>query len=395
MLTTLAIANYRSLRQLVLPLDRLTVVTGPNGSGKSSVYKSLRLLADIASGGVVASLVREGGLDSALWAGPEDISARMKRGEVAVQGARRKGPVRMKLGFASDDDGFGYAMALGSAAPSSVPKLFERDPEIKHEAVWAGPVARPASLLVQRDGPHLQVRDEHGRSWQRVDRPVPGWASMMTEHADPHSAPEMLSVREQLRRWRFYDHFRSDADAPARVPRLGSFTPVLAADGGDLAAAWASIEAIGDEQALAQAVDDAFPGATVSVDLLAGERFALQMQQAGLLRPLHMAELSDGTLRYLLWVAALLTPRPPPLLVLNEPETSLHPDLLPALGRLIARAATQTQVIVVSHANRLLAALEAAAPPAGYLPLQLDKQLGETVVAKLQPEDVPRWSWLD
>ena len=60
------------------------------------------------------------------------------------------------------------------------------------------------------------------------------------------------------------------------------------------------------------------------------------MRQHGLLRPLKAAELSDGTLRYLLWVAALLTPRPPGLLVLNEPETSLHPDLLPALGRLIA-----------------------------------------------------------
>ena len=56
------------------------------------------------------------------------------------------------------------------------------------------------------------------------------------------------------------------------------------------------------------------------------------MQQHGLLRPLERRRAVDGTLRYLLWVAALLTPRPPGLLVLNEPETSLHPDLLPALG---------------------------------------------------------------
>ncbi|ARU05763.1 ATP-binding protein [Comamonas serinivorans] len=394
MITTLAIANYRSLRELVLPLEQLTVITGPNGSGKSSVYKALRLLADIASGGVVSSLVREGGLDSALWAGPGVVSARMKRGEVPVQGTVGGKPTRMKLGFAADDDGFGYAIALGSAAPSSVPKVFERDPEIKHEAVWAGPQPRAASLLVQREGPNLRVRDEAGRGWARVDRPVPGWASMMTEHADPRSAPEMLTVREHLRRWRFYDHFRSDADAPARQPRLGSFTPVLAADGADLAAAWASIHAIGDHDALAEAVDDAFAGATVTAELQ-GERFALQMRQPGLLRPLQMAELSDGTLRYLLWVAALLTPRPPPLLVLNEPETSLHPDLLPALGRLIARAAAQTQVVVVSHANRLLAALEAAAPESGYLPLHLDKQLGETVVANLRADELPRWSWLD
>ncbi|WP_425387819.1 AAA family ATPase [Edaphobacter aggregans] len=57
------------------------------------------------------------------------------------------------------------------------------------------------------------------------------------------------------------------------------------------------------------------------------------------MRPLSAAELSDGTLRYLLWTAALLTPHPPALMVLNEPETSLHPDLLPALARLILAAA--------------------------------------------------------
>ena len=53
----------------------------------------------------------------------------------------------------------------------------------------------------------------------------------------------------------------------------------------------------------------------------------------------RLPSLSDGTLRYLLWTAALLTPRPPELMVLNEPETSLHPDLLPALARLIVHAA--------------------------------------------------------
>ena len=62
------------------------------------------------------------------------------------------------------------------------------------------------------------------------------------------------------------------------------------------------------------------------------------MRQHGLLRPLLASELSDGTLRYLLLIAALLSPRPPALMILNEPETSLHPDLLPSLARLIVQA---------------------------------------------------------
>jgi predicted ATPase len=104
---------------------------------------------------------------------------------------------------------------------------------------------------------------------------------------------------------------------------------------------------------------------------------------------LKAAELSDGTLRYLLWVAALLTPRPPGLLVLNEPETSLHPDLLPALGRLIAQTAQRSQVVVVSHAPALIDALQ-------QLPechsIVLEKRFGETVLAG-EERDTAAWHW--
>jgi predicted ATPase len=67
-LRTVAVEGYRSLRSVVLPLGRLTVVTGPNGSGKSSVYRVLRLLAATARGGAVRALAAEGGLESVLWA---------------------------------------------------------------------------------------------------------------------------------------------------------------------------------------------------------------------------------------------------------------------------------------------------------------------------------------
>jgi predicted ATPase len=85
MLTTLAIANYRSIRDLIIPLDQLNIITGANGSGKSSLYRALRLLADTAQGRLVASLAGEGGLQSTLWAGPETISAAVRQGKYPVQ----------------------------------------------------------------------------------------------------------------------------------------------------------------------------------------------------------------------------------------------------------------------------------------------------------------------
>ena len=94
-----------------------------------------------------------------------------------------------------------------------------------------------------------------------------------------------------------------------RTPQIGTRTPVLDHDGHSLVAALRTIHEIGDREALYEAIEDAFPGATINFAADAGNRFLLQFLQDGLLRPLNQSELSDGTLRYLLLVAALLTPQ--------------------------------------------------------------------------------------
>jgi predicted ATPase len=230
-LTTIAIESYRSLRDLRLPLEPLNVITGANGTGKSSLYRALRLLADCASGRVISSLAREGGLESVLWAGPEHLGAAVRSGRHPVQGTVRSGPISLQL-------------------------------------------------------------------------------------------------------------------------------------------------------------DDAFPGSRLEVVETRG-RFDLELRAHGLLRPLSAAELSDGTLRYLLLVAALLSPRPPSLMVLNEPETSLHADLIPALARLIARASAHTQIIVVTHARDLVAAVSAT----GAQTLSLVKEFGATTLEGVARLEQQAWNW--
>ncbi|UGT65170.1 AAA family ATPase [Nocardia asteroides] len=369
MLTVLAVENYRSLRHLIVPLTPLTAVTGANGSGKSSLYRVLRLLAEFASNGAVAALAREGGLDSTLWAGP----GRPADGT----------PVALRVGFAADD--FGYAADLGIPAPAD--SLFDRDPEIKAEAVWSGPMLRPATVLTERAGPVVRVRT--GRRWNTVPHTLRSFDSMLGELSDPSRAPDLLSVRDRVRGWRFYDRLRTDAGAPARAPQIGTRTVRLGHDGADLAAALQTIREIGDAVELDAAVDKAFPGSRVEVAAHAG-RFTVRLHQPGLRRPLEAAELSDGTLRYLLVVAALLTPRPPELLVLDEPETSLHPELMSALADLIVTASAHTQVIVVTHAPALLTAF-AREERASVLELRKDD--GRTYLAGQGLLDEPPWAW--
>lgn len=368
----------------------MNLITGANGSGKSNLYRALRLLAESAQGGIVSSLAREGGLSSTLWAGPEVISRAMKKGTVPIQGGPRKERVHLRLGFLTEE--LGYAIDLGLPAPQKPPPLeptaFSQDPEIKLETVWAAPSLRPASVLAERRGPAIKLRRADG-DWDATIAKLATFESMLAEMSDPERAPELMNLREQVRGWRFYDHFRADAEAPARHSQIGTLTPVLSNDGRDLAAAIQTIREIGEHEALDAAVEDAFPGARVQIDHESG-RFTLLFSQHGLLRPLTAAELSDGTLRYLLWIAALLTPRPPSLMILNEPETSLHPDLLPALARLIEKASQRTQVWVVSHASRMIAALKEAK---SCNAITLSKELGETTVEGQGLLDAPPWRW--
>jgi predicted ATPase len=291
----------------------------------------------------------------------------------------RSKPIGLKLGFASED--YGYAVELGLPAEVSA---FSNDPEIKTEAMWIGESLGRNNVLAERHGPSVRVRSETG-SWNQAATSLPPFDSMMTHAADPKDALELLQLRDRMRNWRFYDQLRTDRDAPARKQQIGTRTPILASDGSDLAAAIETIREIGDPVVLDETILDAFPGSSVEVQANEG-LFVLSMRQHGLLRPLSTAELSDGTLRYLLLVAALLTPRPPSLMVLNEPETSLHPDLIPPLARLIKEASKQSQIIVVSHNQVLADALRGN----DMLEHQLEKDTGETVVPEAEPVS---WSW--
>ena len=389
MIRTVAIQGYRSLREIVLPLGQLTVITGANGSGKSSVYRSLRLLADASQNAVVSSLAKEGGLVSTFWAGPKKIARSVRQGIHDVEGLAKRNAASLKLGFGTDT--YGYSIDLGYPPPPPPPTMFSLDPHIKRECLWHGPVYRKASAMVDRRNNYVWLSTTEDEEPVFLTQHLADADSMLSSVPDPLRAPEMLAIREAVRGWRFYDQFRTDAEAPARSSQIGTWMPVLHHDGSNLAAALQTIMEIRSDDALATTLEDAFPGSRIYIEDRNG-RFDMQLQQHGLLRPLSAAELSDGTLRYILWTAALLTPRPPELMVLNEPETSLHPDLLPALARLILAASAQTQIIVVSHAGRLVETLTESEQ---CTQLHLVKDFGET---KLEGETLinrTRWMWPD
>ena len=336
MIRSLAIAGYRSIRDLRVELAPVNVFVGANGSGKTNLYNALRLPARASHGGLARALGEEGGMPSLLWAGGD--RRRTTRG---------KPPVRVKVSVVLDE--LSYALELGLPIPSL--SMFQLDPDLKEERIWVGEKPRPSTTLLERLAQSCSVTDDAG---ERVHYPLSlsSSESVLSQLVEPHRYPEVSKLREIFAQWRFYHHFRTDAAAALRQPQIGVRTTALSDSGDDLAAALQTIVEIGDAEGMHAAIANALHGAQLDVRAQDGW-FDIALSMPGIKRPLGARELSDGTLRFLCLLAALLSPRPPVLLAFNEPETSLHEDLLEPLAQLFARAAKSSQLLITTHSLRL------------------------------------------
>ncbi|SHG46132.1 Predicted ATPase [Kaistia soli DSM 19436] len=335
-LTAVRIERYRSIRSIMLPVAPLTVLVGRNGVGKTNLYRALELLTAAARGSITHEIAAEGGLGSVLFAGP-----------------RETGPVRLRLGC--EVGSYAYSIEIGLPSPMEA-ALTETEPMVKAEKLDLIGGGRKPVTLMKREGPGAWLRDGEGKRQTYETALLPS-ETALASFRDVERYTEVDIVRRALGDWRFFHNFRTDRESAIRKPALAVTTPTLASNGHDLAAALATVRQVrGEGPAIHAAIDDAFPGSRLITRIVDG-RVALELEMRDLPRPLAASELSDGTLAFLCLVGALASYRLPGFIALNEPETSLHPELIPALARLIAKAAERTQVWVVTHSEPLAAAL--------------------------------------
>jgi predicted ATPase len=366
----LQISGYRSIRDVHLTLKPVNVLLGENGTGKSNLYRALYLIWAAAEGSLPRALADEGGLPSALWAG-----ARRKT---------EKALIKLKL----DLDELSYSLVLGRVplsdrTGSGFMEFFKNDPDIKAEVVSVDYRGKKISLLNRKRGA-ISARNMDGRP---IDYPlaVTECESVLSGLREPHLFPDLSALRSEILSWRFYHNFRTDSSSPLRQAQIPVFTPILNHEGTDLAAALATICAIDGTEDLFAALDDAFPGARLAFDKI-DDRLDVGLRMPEFNRPFWSSELSDGTLQYLCLLAALLTPRPPGLMALNEPETSIHVDLMEPLARLITKASKRSQLWITTHSTDLARFIKKSG---GISPIELEKVEGETriVGAKLVEDD--------
>lgn len=369
--------GYRSLRAIHFPVDRLGVFVGANGVGKTNLYRALQLLQAAAKGTLSHELAAEGGMASALWAGER----------------RRHEPARIILKAGFTGAGFGapdysyeiaaglapsYEIEVGLRRPTAAAFPFE--PQVKEETLTLRHGKRLVKVLDRR-GPAVAARDLEGRMVE-IGNDLMASETAFGALADPSRFPDIETVRQTMLDWRFYHALRTDASSPLRRPCLAVTSPTLASDGANLAAVFATLAHIrADTADLDRAIDDAFPGARIDLPVPT-ETASFGMVFPDYPKRVFAAhELSDGTLRYLALAGALLAYRLPAFVALNEPETSLHPDLLEPLARLIVRASERTQIWLVTHSQHLAGAL---ARHGNITPLTVIKRQGATWIDGLK-----------
>lgn len=331
-------ANYRSLKSIRMDMAGVNLFIGENGVGKSNLYRALQLIQAAVRGRLAHEIAREGGMASALWSG-----------------RRRSGdPVRIKLEVELLDEvqalSFLYRVEAG-LRPAKAAAGFIFEPQVKEEELKVD-AGRPVTVM-KRAGPGIFVRNAAGRMEEHPEQALTSETAIALL-GDAGHYPEIGTFRRAIDGWRFFHGFRTDRDSPLRSPCLAVTAPMLDEDGSNLAAVFATLfHTRQDTVDLDRAIADAFGGARLVVP--EPEEFA----EFSLVFPdfpqrqFSPRELSDGQMRFLALAGALLSYRKPRFIALNEPETSLHPDMLPALAEMIAQASTDSQIWIVTHSELL------------------------------------------
>jgi len=178
--------GYRSLKSIAYPMSGLDIFLGANGVGKTNLYRTLELLRSAAANTLAHDLANEGGLDSALWAGPR------RRGEPAR--------IRLAVGFADptgrrpDATSLLYEIEVGRPPPLAA--AFMNEAEVKAETVTFLGGSRPVRL-VHRDGPHVMARGEDGRP-TTIDIDLLASETVLGRLEDPSRYPELDRLRRSF-----------------------------------------------------------------------------------------------------------------------------------------------------------------------------------------------------
>ena len=331
--TNLKIKGFRRLDDIDLPLRPLGVMIGANGTGKTSILDVLALLASSAAGKMASSISELGGLTSVLTYDHADEL------ELGIDMEVEKHPP-LEYQLRVQPDGIAYRIERETLSQKRKP-----DPPPFQHIMALGP------SVLYFDGTQTKLVP-------------PNWEHNPLE-TSLSQVPKMFQEPEEFRRRlassTFYHVLDVSPRSPVRLPQPMQPSVLPGRNGEELVSCLYYLRET--ERPRFEAIEDALRAAFPRFDRLdfppiAAGTLALAWREKNISRPFYTHQLSEGTLRFLWLVTLLQSPGLTALTLLDEPEVSLHPELLSLLADLLREATCRTQIVVATHSDRLVRFLE-------------------------------------
>ena len=334
---SLHVSNYRCLANVDLPLRNLNVLIGPNGAGKTSLLEIFQLLQRGSQLQLGDFLAENGGIDAVINRGRNDHRPTKLSIEVTLDVESERSPEPMT-----------YTVELFS---------LQRTLAIGMERLeWQVTSDAPQPFR------YIDANGERIRYYDPVTTKLvtPNWAYQTNELALAQ-VPKMYQEPEALRNLLAITAFHSFLDVSSRSavrlpqPLAPGMRPGPNGDG--LYSALFNMRSKAPEtyERILALLEQGFPGfQRLEFDVVGAGQITLMWLERHSRQPLYPNQLSEGTLRFLWLIATLLSPAIPPLLLLDEPEVSLHPELLMLLAGVLQDVSAGSQIVVATHSPDLI-----------------------------------------
>jgi predicted ATPase len=360
----LQVSGFRHLHNLDLPLSPLNVLIGANGVGKTALLETMRLLAASAEGRLQETIAAAGNLGS-------------------VMTYDHKEAMRLALTMpVKEEEPIEYELSLQTGGLSYVIQQ-EKLTQLRHK-----PNAKdPCFKFIESHRNDIAYFDPIAKELKR-----PEWSHKPLETSlaqVPRMFQEPEKFRSILASSTFYHALDVSPRAPVRLPQTMRPAELPGRDGEDLVACLYYLREMNRDRF--ETIED-----TLRVVFPHFERMDFPPVAAGLLalawrerpysQPLYAHQLSEGTLRFLWLITLLQSPALPTVTLIDEPEVSLHPEMLRLLSELFREASARTQLIVATHSERLVRSLE----PAEIIAFDLDETDG-TIATRASDLDLTAW----
>jgi len=370
--------GFRSLKNVQWEPDALNVVIGPNATGKSNLLRILELISVSACGGLAKYVQKWGGMEPLLWDGiADEIAFKVKASPIEEWRSIEKESLTYEANM--NRLGKGGSFTIGYELLGNF-----------HE-VEIGNRSEPFKLLERRqlegvvfdEDEHGLVAPEESLTQDETLLSLATGAFLQNRHIPP--------FREQLDSWAIYHDLHVNADAPIRQAVVARQEKRVDADGQNLVSVLHTLYT--GERDFKMDINTAMKAAfgedfeELVFPPAADQRIQLRVRWKSLRREQSAADLSDGTLRFLLLLAILASPTPAPLIAIDEPETGLHPSMLPIVAEYAVEASKRAQVILTTHSPQFLDAFHETRPTTTVTTWSE----GQTTLKKLADEALGYW----